>query len=116
MPFTLVALSSSCASISMARRLAAVSVVKKRVAGTGGETTARPFSRWRTARLTDEVFAHLIDADRRHHARLHALLLERILQRQGVHDRRQHAHLIGRDAIHAGSAPGLRRETDCRPR
>ena len=33
-------------------------------------------------------------------------LLERVLQRQGVDDRRQHAHVIGRGAIHALGAGG----------
>jgi len=43
------ALSSSCASISMARSAAAVSVVKKDC-GAGGKDHHAVFSRWRTAR------------------------------------------------------------------
>ena len=39
----------------------------------------------------------------RHHARVDAQALERILQRQRVHDGGEHAHVIGRDPVHAGA-------------
>ena len=45
-------------------------------------------------------------ADRVHldgglHARIHARPLERVLHGKRVHDRRQHAHIVGRPALHA---------------
>ena len=36
----------------------------------------------------------------------HALLLERVLQRQRVDHRRQHAHVVGGGAVHAARAGG----------
>ena len=50
MPLTLVALSSRSALISIARRLAAVSVVKNGLPVPAARMQTRPFSRWRTAR------------------------------------------------------------------
>jgi hypothetical protein len=32
---------------------------------------------------------------------VHALLLEQVLQRQAVHDRAEHAHVVGAGAVHA---------------
>ena len=37
---------------------------------------------------------------------MHVVLLERVLQRQRVDDRRQHAHVVGGRAIHALGAGG----------
>ena len=34
----------------------------------------------------------------------HVLLLERVLQREGIDDRRQHAHVVGSRAVHAARA------------
>ena len=39
----------------------------------------------------------------RHHARVHAERLERVLHRERVHDRGEHAHVIAGDAVHAGA-------------
>ena len=47
------------------------------------------------------VLADFIDADRRHHSGEHPQSLQGILHRQRVHDRGQHAHVVGRDSIHA---------------
>jgi hypothetical protein len=44
--------------------------------------------------------SHLVHLDRTHHARLDALLFERILQGQRVDHGGQHSHVIGGYAIH----------------
>ena len=48
----------------------------------------------------NERLRHLIHLDGRHHAGKHILFFERVLQRQRVDDRRQHAHLVGGNAVH----------------
>jgi hypothetical protein len=99
MPSTLVAFSSRSASISIARRLAAVS---ERVAGAGGEDRHPPLLQVADGAATDVVLADLVDADRRHHPGRDRQRLERVLQRERVHDRGQHAHVVAGDAVHAG--------------
>src|SRR5256885_5475629 len=44
--------------------------------------------------------------DRRHDARVHTLLLQDVLEREGVDDRRQHPHVVGGDAVHPLLARG----------
>ena len=57
------------------------------------------------------VLAHLVDAQRRHDAGVGAETFERVLHRQGVDHRREHAHVIGRDAVHAGARkPGAAKD------
>ena len=48
----------------------------------------------------NERLGHLVHLDRRLHARIDALFFKRVLQSQRVDDGRQHAHVIGRDAVH----------------
>ena len=48
----------------------------------------------------DVRLGHLVHLDGGHHARGDARLFERVLQRQGVDHRGQHAHVVGRDAVH----------------
>ena len=65
------------------------------------KTTTRPFSRWRmarrrmngsaTARISIAVATRVTTP----------MLLERVLQRQRVDDRGQHAHVVGGRAVHA---------------
>ena len=45
--------------------------------------------------------ADLVHGDGRHDPRGHARLLERVLERQAVHDRRQHADVVAGGALHA---------------
>ena len=49
----------------------------------------------------DHGLAHLVHLDRRLDARFDAKLLQRILHRKRVHDRREHTHIIGLRAVHA---------------
>src|SRR5262249_1062599 len=48
----------------------------------------------------DKRLGYLIHLDGRHYAREHILLFQRILPRERVDNSRQHAHVIGRDAVH----------------
>ena len=101
MPSTLVPLRMTSAFISIARRAAAVSVVKYGLPVPAAKTTTRPFSRWRTARrrmngsatarISIAVATRVDDV----------VLLERVLERQRVDDGRQHAHVVGGGAVHA---------------
>ena len=51
-------------------------------------------------------FGHLRHGDGALHARGHAELFQRILQRQRIDDRGQHAHVIARGALDAALAAG----------
>ena len=103
MPLTLVALSSRSALISIARRLAAVSVVKNGLPVPAARMHDAPFLQVAHRAAPDVFLAHLVDADRRHHARVQAERLDRVLHRQRIHDGRQHAHVIAGHAVHAGA-------------
>ena len=96
MPLTLVALSSRSASISIARRLAARVGREERIAGAGGEDDDAALFQVAHGAAADVVLAHLVDADRGHHARVHAERFERILHRERIHHGGEHAHVIGR--------------------
>ncbi len=106
MPSTLVAFMITLARISIARRAAAVSVVKYGLPVPAAKITTRPFSRCRIARrrMNGSATARISIADM--HARDDAVLLERVLQGQGVDHRRQHAHVVAAGAIHAARAGG----------
>ena len=102
MPLTLVALSSTSASISMARSAAARVGGEERIAGAGGEDDDAALLEVAHGAAANVVLAHLVDADRALHARVAAEALDRILHGQRVHHRGQHAHVIAGDAIDAG--------------
>ncbi len=62
---------------------------------------------WRFLEVTQRPAANvglrdLVDAQGRLHARLHVGAAQRILQRQRVHQRREHAHVVGGGSIHPG--------------
>ena len=103
MPSTLVPLRMTSAFISIARSAAAVSVVKYGVAGAGGEDDDAPFSRWRMARrrMNGSATARISMAVA---TRVGTPLFERVLQRQRVDDRREHAHVVGGRAVHPARA------------
>src|SRR5579875_2293840 len=84
----------------MARRDAAVSVVKKGLPVPPAKITT-PLLEMAHCAAADVILADLIDADGRHHPRLQAEALERILHRERVHDRHHHAHLVRGHAVHA---------------
>jgi hypothetical protein len=54
----------------------------------------------------DVRLGELLHGDRREHARGHVGALERVLQGERVHHRRQHAHVVGAGAIHAARRAG----------
>ena len=49
----------------------------------------------------DVGLGHVADLERREHARVEALLLERVLERERVDHARHHAHVVGVRAVHA---------------
>ena len=101
MPSTFVPFRMTSAFISIARSAAAVSVVKYGVARAGREDDDAPFSRWRTARRRMNGSATARISIARGHAGVDAHVLERVLQRQRVDDRGEHAHVVGGRAVHA---------------
>ena len=66
--------------------------------------TSRPFSRCRIGLARDVGLGDLAHGDRRLDAGLQAGLLAEVLQGQAVHDRAEHAHVVGLGAVHAGLA------------
>jgi hypothetical protein len=83
MPSTLVAFRTHSAPISMARRAAAVSVVKYGLPVPAAKMTTRPSpgAAWRGA---DEGLGDLGHLDAAHHPRLDAELLQRVLQARAL--------------------------------
>jgi hypothetical protein len=94
-------LSSTSAWISIARSAAAVSVVKYGLPVPGPEDHDATLLEVPHRAAPDVRLGDLLHLDRRQHPRVHAALLERVLQRQRVHHRRQHAHVVGAGAVHA---------------
>ena len=52
----------------------------------------------------DVRFGNLVHADRGLHSCRLATVLQRVLEGQGIDDGAEHAHVIGRDAVHAALA------------
>src|SRR5687768_1323476 len=57
----------------------------------------------------DEWFSELRDVDSRHHAGIHILLFQGVLQHDRIHHRCEHPDVIGSSAIHVSR--GLRNTT-----
>ena len=74
---------------------------EERVAGAGGEDDDAVLLEVADRAAADVGLGDLGDGDRRLHARVHALVLERVLQRQRVEHGREHAHVVGGRALHA---------------
>ena len=104
MPLTLVALSSRSA-LDLDRPQARRRVGREeRIAGAGREDHAAALLEVAHRAPADVVLADFLDADRRHDACVAAEGFEGVLQRERVHDGREHAHVVGRDAVHAGAS------------
>jgi hypothetical protein len=71
-----------------------------RVPGAGGEDHHAPLVEVAQRAAADVRLRELLHADRGHHARVEAALLERVLQGERVDHRAEHAHVVGADALH----------------
>ena len=98
--------SSALASISAARSAAAVSVVKNGLPVPAAKMTTRPFSRWRIGPAADVRLGDPRHLDRALHPGVLAGALERVLQRQRVHDRAEHADVVALGGVHARHRAG----------
>ena len=66
-----------------------------------GENDDAPLFEMADDAAPDERLGHRAHFDAGGHARHDVLMLERVLQSEGIHDRRQHAHVVGGGAVHA---------------
>ena len=98
MPSTLVAFSKTSAPISVARERGRGVGREERVSGAGGENQNAAFFQMPHGAAADEGLADAVHADRRLNARGLPHFFHRLLKRDGVENRRQHAHVIGRGA------------------
>ena len=74
---------------------------EKRIAGAGGKHHHLAFFQV-LQRLGAHIrLNHLLDGDGRHHARCEPLLVHGVRQRQCIHHRSQHAHVVGCGTVHA---------------
>ena len=89
--------------ISIARSAAAVSVVKKGLPVPAAQIDHPALLQMADGAAADVVFTDLVDADGRHDTRIEAETLQRILHRQRVHDGGEHAHVVCRHPVHAGT-------------
>jgi hypothetical protein len=76
---------------------------EERVARAGGEDHDASLLEVAHRAAPDVRLGDLLDLDRRLHAGVAVLLLERVLDLQRVEDGREHAHVSGRRAVHARS-------------
>src|SRR5271166_972724 len=71
-----------------------------RIAGASGENYDAALLQVANGATPDERLGHLVHFESTHDAGEDVLLFQRILQRKSVDHRSQHAHVIGRDAVH----------------
>ena len=71
------------------------------VAGAGGEEHDAPLLEVSQRAAVDEGLGDALAGERRHHAGREAGLLDRVLECEGVDDRRQHAHVVAGAAVDA---------------
>ena len=74
---------------------------EERVAGAGGEDHHPALLQVAHRAAADVGLGDLGDRDRRHHPGVGAAPLERVLERERVEHRRQHAHVVGGRPVHA---------------
>ena len=79
---------------------------EERVAGAGREDHDAVLLEVAHRAAADVGLGDLGDGDRRLHARVDALVLERVLQRQRVEHGGEHAHVVGGGALHARGGAG----------
>ena len=84
-----------------------VSVVKYGIARAGREDDDAPLLEVPHRTTPDIGLGDGLHVDGTHDPREDAVALQRLLQREGVHDRREHADVVGLCAVHA-----LRRRRD----
>ena len=75
---------------------------EERVAGAGREDRHAALLEMAYRAPADVVLANLVDLQRGQHARDATEPLERVLHRERVDHGGEHAHVVGRDAVHAG--------------
>src|SRR4030095_8673454 len=68
-------------------------------AGAGGEDNDAPFFEVPDGTASDKHFGHLAHLNRRLNPSMNFQLLQGILERQGIDDCAEHAHMICRNAI-----------------
>ena len=91
---------------SSARSAAAESVLKYGLPVPAAQMTTRPFSRCRMARRRMYGSHTALISMALMHARVDALVLEGVLQRQGVLHRGHHADVVAGGAVHAAGGGG----------
>ena len=77
---------------------------EERVAGAGREDHDLALLEVAQRLAADVGLGDLIGAQRRLHARFHALSPQRVLQRERVHERGEHPHVVGGCTVHASSS------------
>jgi hypothetical protein len=88
------------ALIWMARSAARVGR-KVGIACAGGKDDDAPFLEMAQGPAPDVRLRQLLHSDGGHDPRIEALLLENVLQRQGIDDGAKHPHVVRRHAVHA---------------
>ena len=83
-----------------------MSVVKYGLPVPATNSATRPFSRWRIGPPPDVRLGDLVHRDRGHHPRRHAGPLERVLEGQAVHHRREHADVVAGRPVHPAGGGG----------
>ena len=76
---------------------------EKRIAGAGRKQHHAILLQMADRPAADEVLADFVDLDGTHRSRRAARALDGILHGQGVDHRRQHAHVVAGDPVHARS-------------
>ena len=77
---------------------------EKRVAGARGEDDDPVLLEVAQRAAADVRLGDLVDPQRRLHSRFDAGATQRVLQRERIHKRGQHAHVVGGCTIHSGRA------------
>ncbi len=106
MPSTLVALRMTWASISSARSTPGGVGGKERIAGAGGEDDEPALFEVADGAAPDVRLGQRFHPDGGHDPGVDADLLQNVLEREGVDDGGQHAHVVGGDPVESLAAGG----------